>query len=76
MLPDEADIGAAIEAARQRLGPDAGPWQTAAAGIFGIARERSHVPADGDRIELYRELLIDPRRARRDRAARGSKGSG
>ncbi len=72
-LPDEADIAAAIEAARQRLGPDAAPWQTAVTGIFGNVFERSHVPADGDRIELYRELLIDPRRARRERAARGPK---
>jgi putative ubiquitin-RnfH superfamily antitoxin RatB of RatAB toxin-antitoxin module len=71
-LPDEADIGAAIESARQQLGPDAAPWQTAVTGIFGSVRDRSHVPADGDRIELYRELLIDPRRARRDRVARGS----
>jgi uncharacterized protein len=72
-LPDEADIAAAIEAARQRLGPDAAPWQTAVTGIFGNVYERSHVVADGDRIELYRELLIDPRRARRDRASRGRK---
>jgi len=70
-LPDAADIAAAIEAARHVLGDDAAAWQTAVAGIFGSVRERSHIPADGDRIELYRELLIDPRRARRDRAARG-----
>ena len=71
-LPDQADIAAAIEVARQELGPDAAPWQTAVTGIFGSVRERSHVPADGDRIELYRQLLIDPRSARRDRAARGT----
>jgi putative ubiquitin-RnfH superfamily antitoxin RatB of RatAB toxin-antitoxin module len=75
-LADEADIAAAIEAARQHFGADAAPWQTAVAGIFGSVRERSYVPADGDRIELYRELLIDPRRARRDRAARGTKRPG
>jgi putative ubiquitin-RnfH superfamily antitoxin RatB of RatAB toxin-antitoxin module len=72
-LADEADIAAAIEAARQQLGQDAAPWETAVTGIFGAVRERSHVPADGDRIELYRELLIDPRRARRNRAARAAK---
>ena len=75
-LPDEADIAAAIEAARLQLGPDAAPWQTAVTGIFGSVRDRSHVSADGDRIELYRELLIDPRRARRDRAARGARRPG
>jgi uncharacterized protein len=75
-LPDEADIAAAIEAARQQLGSEAAPWQTAVTGIFGSVCERTHVPADGDRIELYRELLIDPRRARRDRAARSTKRPG
>jgi len=75
-LPDDADIAAAIEAGRQQLGADAAPWHTAVCGIFGRVRERSHVPADGDRIELYRELLIDPRRARRNRAARGAKRAG
>ena len=75
-LPDEADIASAIEAAREQLGADAAPWQTAVTGVFGSVRERSYVPADGDRIELYRELLIDPRRARRDRAARGTKRPG
>jgi putative ubiquitin-RnfH superfamily antitoxin RatB of RatAB toxin-antitoxin module len=29
---------------------------------------REHVPADGDRIELYRALKIDPRSSRRARA--------
>jgi len=75
-LPDAADIAAAIEAAQKVLGEDAAAWQTAVVGIFGSVRERSHVPADGDRIELYRELLLDPRRARRDRAARGARRSG
>jgi putative ubiquitin-RnfH superfamily antitoxin RatB of RatAB toxin-antitoxin module len=28
------------------------------------------VPADGDRIELYRSLLIEPRENRRARAAK------
>jgi putative ubiquitin-RnfH superfamily antitoxin RatB of RatAB toxin-antitoxin module len=68
-LPDQADIHAAIEAARRVLGEEGIDWSRAVTGIFGRVHERSHVPADGDRIELYRALPIDPRRARRERAA-------
>ena len=42
-------------------------------GIFGERVEITRVLADGDRIELYRQLQIDPREARRLRlnGARG-----
>lgn len=64
-LPAQADIAAAIAAARQQA-PDAEvPWDTAPVGIFGEGRSRSDVPADGDRIELYRPLPDDPRARRR-----------
>jgi hypothetical protein len=43
-------------------------WDAAAAGIWGLRRERSAVPRDGDRIELYRQLAADPRQQRRTRA--------
>jgi putative ubiquitin-RnfH superfamily antitoxin RatB of RatAB toxin-antitoxin module len=44
----------------------------AATGIFGVRRELSAVPGDGDRIEVYRPLTADPRQRRRQqlRAAR------
>lgn len=43
-------------------------------GIFGKAlREpEAHVLQAGDRVEVYRPLLIDPKQARRRRAARSS----
>lgn len=41
--------------------------QQQAVGIFGERVESSRVLADGDRIELYRPLQIDPREARRQR---------
>lgn len=41
---------------------------TAAVGIFGRLRERDTVLADGDRVEIYRPLLADPKDARRRRA--------
>ena len=37
-------------------------------GIWGKLVSRQRRVADGDRIELYRPLEIDPREARRDRA--------
>jgi putative ubiquitin-RnfH superfamily antitoxin RatB of RatAB toxin-antitoxin module len=42
-------------------------WETAPVGIFGQLRTRSDVPADGDRIEVYRPLHSDPRERRRER---------
>lgn len=37
-------------------------------GVFGDPVPRDRVLTDGDRVELYRPLLIDPREARRRRA--------
>ena len=37
------------------------------AGIWGKLREPAHVLRDGDRIELYRPLRVDPKEARRQR---------
>jgi putative ubiquitin-RnfH superfamily antitoxin RatB of RatAB toxin-antitoxin module len=68
-LADEASIAAALEAARFRLGETTADWQQAPTGIFGRLQAREYVPADGDRIELYRALKIEPREARRVRAA-------
>ncbi len=69
-LPDEATVGEALEAARSVIGAGAADWTGAPAGIFGRRCQRQQVPADGDRIELYRALPLDPRRARRERVAR------
>ena len=38
------------------------------AGIFSKKMPLDHVISDGDRIEIYRPLLIDPKEARRRRA--------
>ncbi|OED38399.1 hypothetical protein AB833_19660 [Chromatiales bacterium (ex Bugula neritina AB1)] len=37
-------------------------------GIYGVRAEYSTPLRDGDRVELYRPLLIDPMQARRARA--------
>ena len=39
-------------------------------GIWSKITARDHVLADGDRVELYRPLLVDPMDARRARARR------
>ena len=39
-------------------------------GIFSKAVEDDHCLAEGDRVELYRPLLLDPKEARRQRAER------
>lgn len=46
------------------------PWNEASVGIFGQPCDRSAIPRDGDRIEIYRPLRRDPKQARRERARR------
>ena len=66
-LEPDADVAAALSAAR-RSAPDVPvPWESAPVGIFGEPCARDARPADGDRIELYRPLLQDPRARRRAR---------
>lgn len=40
-------------------------------GIFGRTVKPGYVLADGQRLEIYRPLLRDPKEARRERAAQG-----
>jgi putative ubiquitin-RnfH superfamily antitoxin RatB of RatAB toxin-antitoxin module len=68
-LPAGATIAEALQAARLVLG-EACDWDSAATGIYGRQYARDHVPSDGDRIELYRTLQLDPRSSRRVRAAK------
>lgn len=37
-------------------------------GIYGTAVSADHVVQDGDRVEIYRPLIVDPMTARRLRA--------
>ncbi|MDA0891837.1 MAG: RnfH family protein, partial [Proteobacteria bacterium] len=37
-------------------------------GVFGKAVPATHELADGERVEIYRELLVDPKAVRRARA--------
>ncbi len=40
-------------------------------GVWGEAIDDGYRVADGDRVEVYRPLALDPRAARRERAALG-----
>lgn len=44
-------------------------------GIFGKRCRLSDELSNGDRVEIYRPLLIDPREVRRQRATAKSKGA-
>lgn len=68
-LPSPATIGDAIDACRVR---DAVPGIAAeelAVGVFGERRTLSDPLRDGDRVEIYRPLAVDPKEARRVRVA-------
>jgi len=71
-LPAEAAITVALAQARRLLeataaAPAGIDWE-GAVGIWGRRCDRSEIPTDGDRVELYRPLAMDPRQRRRARA--------
>lgn len=43
-------------------------WREAPVGIFGERCERSKLLEEGDRVEIYLPLKVDPKAARRQRA--------
>lgn len=43
-------------------------WNHAPVGIFGERCDRTRVLSDGDRVEMYLPLKVDPKAARRERA--------
>ena len=66
--------GACLQDALRAVGLEASACD---AGIWGRRAERAQLLRDGDRVELYRPLLVDPKVARRERFARqGARGAG
>ena len=67
-VPRGTTIRAAVE--RSRIGEMFPEIDLAvnAVGIFGQLRDPGDTVRDGDRVEIYRPLLIDPKEARRRRA--------
>lgn len=79
LVPLEVEAGTTVQQAIDRSAV-AGhfPGEDLAActvGVWGQPVARQRAVRDGDRIEIYRELVIDPRRARR-RLARAGKTMG
>ena len=48
-------------------------WETVHVGVFGKIAKRDVVLNDGDRVEIYRPLIADPKEMRKKRAAEGKK---
>jgi len=60
----------ALNASGLRLAHPALDVEHCAAGVWGRAAALSQPLADGDRVEVYRPLLVDPKEARRLRYRR------
>jgi len=71
-MPAGSTVGQAIESSGIR---EVVPEEQAVGviGIFGRIVGADEMLGDGDRVELYRPLLLDPKEARRRRAKTGSK---
>lgn len=71
----ETEAGITVEEAIRTSGIlDAFPdieMDVAKVGIFGKAATMQTTLVDGDRVEIYRPLIADPKEARRKRAAEG-----
>ncbi len=63
----ELPVGAHVEDAVAAFAPGSG-GEIAGVAIFGQRVKPRHVLADGDRVELLRGLVVDPKAARRARA--------
>ena len=68
----EVDAGSAVETVLRKSGiydrfPN-DPLRECDVGIWGQCVSRTAIVHDGDRVELYRPLRMDPREARRLRA--------
>lgn len=75
LLAIEVEAGCSVGEAIERSGiRDAIPGLTvdpSAVGIFSRKVPLTHTLADGDRVEIYRPLLADPKETRRRRAGQG-----
>lgn len=68
-LPAPATVGEAIEASDVRRQVPGLAGRALEVGVFGQRRTLADALQDGDRVEIYRPLTIDPKEARRVRVA-------
>jgi len=69
-LPSQATVADALRASRLLEGLSAEAADALQAGIWGRAATLDARLRDGDRVELTRSLLVDPKQARRQRYQR------
>jgi putative ubiquitin-RnfH superfamily antitoxin RatB of RatAB toxin-antitoxin module len=73
-LAAEASVAELLAQARRQAAArgeaDQVPWETESIGIFGEPCRREDIPRNGDRVEIYRALIQDPRASRRARVRR------
>jgi len=62
-LPAGSNVAQALDAAKLENSEQSG-----AVAIYGVQVQMQHVLHEGDRIELLRPLLVDPKESRRRRA--------
>ena len=74
-LPIGATLADALVAAAEQTGTS---WaEDREVGIWGKLQSRTTPLSDGDRVELYQPLKVDPKKARRERFAKqGARGAG
>lgn len=74
-VPGGASVADAIAASGYSTHfPDRDPYAHGV-GVFGVQRAASDLLEDGDRVEIYRPLVFDPKESRRRRAAHRAKKS-
>jgi putative ubiquitin-RnfH superfamily antitoxin RatB of RatAB toxin-antitoxin module len=69
VLPHGSTVGDAVERAGVLARHPELQLRPLDVGIWGHSAPTGQVLAEGDRVEIYRPLLIDPKEARRVRAA-------
>ena len=76
-LADDASAQDAVRASRLPASYPGFDWHALQPGVWGRAVTWDGPLKDGDRLELCRDLLVDPKVARRERFARqGARGTG
>lgn len=71
-LPDGASVADALAAVEGQAPFNALDLETVPVGVFNrLVNDRSQQLREGDRVEIYRPLEIDPMTARQQRAASG-----
>jgi putative ubiquitin-RnfH superfamily antitoxin RatB of RatAB toxin-antitoxin module len=75
-LPEGATARDAIAASGLAQACPGIDWRACGIGIWGRKAGAEHVLRDGDRVEVYRPLLVDPKLARRERFQRQGGRSG